>query len=520
MNISLHQLNFVIGDLKGNLQKIQDSILSTSSDLCVFSELSLTGYPPKDLLSSPEFIVSVEQAISVCVEWSKAIPNGFIIGAPTRSHQRLYNSAILIEKGQILGIQHKTLLPTYDVFDETRYFDASPDQAPILFRGKKLGIKICEDAWVDQYEKNPPKNLIDQGAEVMINISASPFESGKDKTRYTLYQDLAKQYQCPLLMVNQVGGNDDLIFDGNSLAFNGAGELIHQSPAFEENRSEIVLDQSSILFTSDSKLESIHQALCLGIRDYTHKCGFRKVVIGLSGGIDSALVAVLAVDALGAENVTGISMPSHISSPHSIDDARALADTLEIECKSISIQKTVDTLQYDWSDLAQENIQARVRGTLLMAHSNTTGALLLTTGNKSELAVGYCTLYGDMCGGLAVISDLPKTLVYELARHAGRIPESTLTKPPSAELSPDQTDQDTLPPYDILDQILYDTIENHLSADQIIQKQFDSETVHWVIDAVRKTEYKRYQAPPGLKVTSKAFGTGRRIPIAMTLTTV
>lgn len=543
MKVVIAQLNPVVGDIDGNLGKII-SILNQYSkdepDLLIFPELFLVGYPPRDLLERAAFIDKVQRAIDELVNISIGYPQtGVLLGVPMPAGKDtgkgLYNSAILIYRGQIILSQQKSLLPTYDVFDEARYFDAAPDVDTIPFKGEVLGISICEDAWNDpelwekrNYAYNPIEMLVKKGATVLINISASPFQVGKEEIRYRVVRNHAKKYGVPFIYVNQVGGNDELIFDGRSMCFDSAGEPVEVFPSFSEHVATVNLSRSGIpgAYVPQDKTASVYEALVLGVRDYIRKCGFSRVVLGLSGGIDSAVVCCLAAAALGRENVLGISMPSPYSSKGSVEDSRQLADNLGIDFKVIPISTVyasyLDLLKEHFAgkkaDETEENIQARIRGNILMAFSNKFGSLVLSTGNKSEQAVGYCTLYGDMSGGLSVISDVPKTMVYDLARYINRerevIPQDIIDKPPSAELRPDQLDQDTLPPYDILDRILYYYLDEGYSAREIIGLNYDPETVKWVLRTVDRNEYKRRQAAPGLKVTSKAFGVGRRMPIA------
>lgn len=541
MRIAIAQLNPVVGDIEGNLARIGDVLSKNSSDLVIFPELFLVGYPPRDLLERSGFIDKVQEAVQRLVEISAEHPKtGILIGVPMPTKREvgrgLYNSAILIYQGEIPANQPKSLLPTYDVFDEARYFDSAPEVNPVSFKGEKLGISICEDAWNDpelqlrhHYSYDPISDLVKKGATILINISASPFYIGKEEIRYRIIQDHVKKHQVPFVFVNQVGANDELIFDGRSMCVDRNGQPIEIFPSFEEQIKTIDTNASGTpgLYTPQDKIESVYEALVLGIRDYIKKCGFAKAVIGLSGGIDSAITCCLAKEAIGSENVLGVSMPSPYSSKESTESAQKLARNLNIRYKTIPIsriygsylQSLMEPLKMGAEvDITLENIQARIRGNILMAISNKFGHLVLSTGNKSELAVGYCTLYGDMTGGLAVISDVPKTMVYKLAHYINResevIPEEIITRPPSAELKPDQKDQDTLPPYDLLDQILHYYVDERYSQQEILNLNFEPATVKWVIQAVNKNEYKRRQAAPGLKVTTKAFGIGRRMPIA------
>ena len=546
MKATIAQLNPTVGDIEGNLQRLIEilSDLNGKTDLLIFPELYIVGYPPQDLLERSWFINKVNQAINRLVEESsRYCDTGILVGAPLPTGREygkgLANTAVLIYKGEKVFIQAKSLLPTYDVFDEARHFDPAPEVGVIRFKDEALGISICEDAWNDPdlwwgskfYEKDPISVLIESGATLLVNISASPFYLGKEELRYRLIRDHARKHRVPFVFVNQVGANDELIFDGGSMAFDKAGNAIHRSPYFEEEIKTVDLNDPGTLKLSKSRppIELLYSALTLGIKDYLRKCSFQKVVIGLSGGIDSALACCLAVDALGKENVLGISMPSPYSSVGSVEDSKILAHNLGIEFKIVPIdtifESYLNTLAGHFikkeTDTTEENLQARIRGNILMAFSNHYGSLALSTGNKSELAVGYCTLYGDMSGGLSVISDVPKTIVYELAefvnRNGERIPRAIIDKAPSAELKPDQKDQDTLPPYPVLDRILQCYIEEGYSVDEIINLNFDPETVKWVARTVDQNEYKRRQAAPGLKVSSKAFGGGRRMPLAKKL---
>jgi NAD+ synthase (glutamine-hydrolysing) len=544
MKITIAQLNPTIGDIQENLKKLVDELsrVDRSPDIIVFSELFLTGYPPRDLLERSDFIAKIKVAIEELLQISKRYPEqGLVIGTPTSTGKRtgkgLYNTALLIQNGKILGAQHKYLLPTYDVFDESRYFEPAPETNVIPFKDYVLGLSICEDMWnvpdlwpERRYTFDPINLLVEKGATIIINLSASPFFAGKEEVRYRLIQNHIKKHKIAFVYVNQVGGNDELIFDGRSMCFNSRGEVLEVFPAFREEVKTIEINKigEKDIYTPQDKIESIYNALVLGIRDYMRKCGFSKAIVALSGGIDSAVTCCLAKEAIGNKNVLALSMPSSFSSKESEEYARRLSDNLDIEFKIIAISPIYSSylkslrqnlnIKNKEIDISLENIQARIRGNILMAFSNKYGYLVLSTGNKSELAVGYCTLYGDMTGGLAVISDVPKTTVYELAKYINRkseiIPLEIIERPPSAELKPNQRDQDTLPPYEILDRILYYYIEEGYSEEEIIKLNFDPKIVRWVITAVNRNEYKRRQAPPGLKVTTKAFGSGRRMPIA------
>ena len=543
MKITIAQLNPTIGDIEGNLQKAVLALRQAQADgaqLLVFPELFLTGYPPRDLLERKEFIERTRKALERLAKRSADFPGiKIIMGAPTFSGRKegkgIYNSAVLIAEGKIEDAYHKVLLPTYDVFDERRYFD-SPAPEEIRVLGDGLGIAVCEDMWNDPglftertYSLDPIAVLAEKGAKVLIDISASPFHAGKEKQRYEIMKKHAQKHRLPFVFVNQVGGQDELIFDGNSMCLDKEGRIIEFFPGFEEKVATVDVSQeghSSFQEDLRPRIQSVHDALVLGIRDFVKKCGFEKVVVGVSGGIDSALVAVLAAQALGSENVLAVSMPGPYSSKGSFEDAKKLAANLKIAFTVAPISDIyasfMDALKKDFgsrpADTTEENLQARIRGTILMAFSNKFKYMLLSTGNKSEIAVGYCTLYGDMSGGLAAISDIPKTMVYELASYINKdkelIPRAIFEKPPSAELKPNQTDQDTLPPYDVLDHILDWYVEKGYSKQEIIDLKFDPQTVQWVVRAVDRNEYKRRQAAPGLKVTSKAFGMGRRMPIA------
>ena len=543
MKITIAQLNPIVGDIEGNLTKLLDTLSKFAKDepdLVVFPELFLVGYPPRDLLERKGFIEKVQNALQKLMKVSTQYPQtGILLGVPQPSNKTtgrgLYNTAVLIYQGKILLGQNKSLLPTYDVFDEARYFDMAPEIFTVEFKGETLGISICEDMWNDPdlwpkriYPNDPVGQLATKGATLLINISASPFHMGKEDIRFRIIQNHAKKHKLPFVFVNQVGANDELIFDGRSLCVDGAGHPFSIFPPFREHVQTIdtTLSGTPKSYVPQNPLESVYDALILGLRDYFRKCGFSKAIVGLSGGIDSALTCCLAKEAIGAENVLGVSMPSPYSSKGSVEDSRQLAKNLGIEFKVVPISDIFSSyltalktpFEGRDTDVTEENIQARIRGNILMAFSNKFGNLVLSTGNKSELSVGYCTLYGDMAGGLAVISDVPKTMVYKLAYHMNRasevIPEAILKKVPSAELKPDQKDQDTLPPYEILDELLRYYIDEGYALKDLIDLKFDPEIAKWVVRAVDRNEYKRRQAAPGLRVTSKAFGIGRRMPIA------
>jgi NAD+ synthase (glutamine-hydrolysing) len=544
MKVTIAQMNPTVGDIEGNFSKLVHGLSHAEkegADLIVFPELFLVGYPPKDLLERRSFIQKVEKSVGRIERLSsKHSGIGIILGAPIAENggrgKRLYNSALLIHRGKTLAVRHKSLLPTYDVFDEARYFDTSNDVLVCSFKNEKLGITICEDAWNDPefwpgsrgYSFDPVGALAKKGATLFINISASPFVIGKEETRFKLISAHAKRHGIPFLYVNQVGGNDELIFDGRSLFVDRKGKPVHNFPAFQEHTATFDLREKGrdAHYEPQDRIESVYEALVLGTYDYLRKCGFSKAIVGLSGGIDSSVTASIASSALGKENVLGIAMPSPFSSLGSIADAKKLVNNLGIPFKTVPIssvyQSYLQLLDEHFSgtkpDITEENMQARIRGNILMAFSNKYGYLVLSTGNKSEIAVGYCTLYGDMSGGLGVISDVPKTMVYALAGYINKgreiIPREIIEKAPTAELKPDQKDQDTLPPYELLDEILYYLIEEGYATEEIVKRGFDEETVAWVAKTVSHSEYKRNQAAPGLKVTSKAFGIGRKFPIA------
>jgi NAD+ synthetase len=537
MKIGFAQLNPTVGDLRGNFDKILQSyerLSAAGADLVVTPELAVTGYPPQDLVFKSRF---VPETLEIVKELHRRVGRAaLLVGFVDRNQGKgkpFHNAAALLARGQPIRVAHKSLLPTYDVFDEDRYFQPAANVEPFDVDGTKIGITICEDIWTEHYlprplyDCEPTRRLIEQGAQIIVNLSASPFTLHKPGIRYEMVATLARTYKRPIFYCNAVGGNDQLIFDGNSIAVNASGNLIAQLPAFREHEQVIDTDSTETSeFRDESTAKQLFPALSLGLRDYLRKCGFKSAVLGLSGGIDSAVVAVIAADALGPENVVGVSMPSQYSSHGSIDDSKKLAENLGIKLFQMPIAETFAVFKSQFKEIfaglpeneTEENMQPRLRAMTLMALSNKFGHLVLSTGNKSELSVGYCTIYGDMAGGLAVISDVPKTMIYELARWINRereiIPSATIDKPPSAELKPNQKDQDTLPPYEILDEILRLYVEENLSARDIIGRGFDEKTVRWVQRRVDLNEYKREQAAPGLKVTSRAFGLGRKMPIA------
>jgi NAD+ synthase (glutamine-hydrolysing) len=546
MKIALLQIDPTVGDLRGNARLILEALAEAKrhdAALAVTPELALVGYLPRDLLLSADFVRQSWDALAALARDAASLPP-VLVGLPepnpSDEGRPLFNSAALLQNGVIGARFRKALLPTYDVFDEDRYFEPFHGPQTLDIAGRRLGISICEDIWNDRdfwkrrrYHHDPIEELVGAGADVIVNLSASPFTAGKHTKREEMLGAMARRHHVPLVYVNQYGGNDDLVFDGRSCAFDSGGTPFARGKSFDSDVVICDLVQPRPLApASDVNVESeIWRALVLGTRDYVRKCGFSSAVLGLSGGIDSALTAAVAAAAVGASKVLGILMPSPYSSRGSLDDARQLAANIGIETMTLPIEfvmRAYDAALADAFDarecgVAKENLQARIRGALLMALSNSRGAILLTTGNKSELSVGYCTLYGDMSGGLAVIADVPKTMVYRVARWRneteGRavIPDASLTKAPSAELRPDQTDQDTLPPYDVLDDILERHIERHQPASEIVAAGFDPATVHRVLRMVRSAEFKRKQAAPGLKVTDRAFGTGWRMPIASRL---
>jgi NAD+ synthase (glutamine-hydrolysing) len=550
MKIAIAQLNPTIGDIHNNAQQIIATANIAAQEnvrLLLTPELSLCGYPPRDLLLYPSFVRGMEKelkAIATQLPENMAVLVGTVetnLHAASKGQKPLYNSMALLEGGKIKQIFHKRLLPTYDVFDEDRYFEPGYEANYFTLDGIKIGVSICEDLWNDEqfwgkrsYEVNPLEELVQIGVDLIVNLSASPYTVGKHQLRELMLNHAASSYQKPIIYVNQVGGNDDLIFDGNSVAFNSTGELISRAKGFATDLVVVELEQLKSKSPSSLKIDQeqnednqeIFAALVLGVQDYARKCGFSKAILGLSGGVDSALVAAVASKALGAENVLGVLMPSPYSSDHSISDAEELVSNLGIKSHKLPIKEAMTAydslLEPLFADtefgIAEENIQSRIRGNLLMAIANKFGYLLLSTGNKSEMAVGYCTLYGDMNGGLAVIADVPKTRVFELCRWLNRnseiIPVNIINKPPSAELKPEQKDSDSLPPYEILDDILERIVCQHQSQTEIIEAGHVPKTVAKVMKLVTRAEFKRRQAPPGIKITDRAFGTGWRMPIA------
>jgi NAD+ synthase/NAD+ synthase (glutamine-hydrolysing) len=541
VKIALGQINTTIGDFAGNAAKIIDfsrQAQAAGAGLILFPELAICGYPPRDLVERPSFVARNQESLQHVAQETRGI--AVICGVATPAHaetgKRVMNSAALLRDGVVAAMQSKMLLPTYDVFDEMRNFAPAQKQELFQFCGKQMALTICEDAWNDKhfwnrrlYGFDPVESLMSAGGNFLLNISASPFWLDKPRLRRDMLAVISRNYKVPVVMVNLVGGNDSLVFDGSSLVMAPDGRIVAQAKSFDEDL--IYFDPNALTGDIHDQVEgeaaSAYAALVLGTRDYCRKCGFDRVTIGLSGGIDSALTAAIAVDALGPQHVRGVGMPSPYSSPGSIEDARSLAANLGIRFDLLPINDAFDAYRKILKnafagrpeDATEENIQSRIRGTLLMALSNKFGGIVLSTGNKSELAVGYCTLYGDMAGGLAVISDVPKTMVYRLARYVNSrrevIPQPTLDKPPSAELRPNQQDTDTLPPYDILDRILEDYIEDLKTPEQIAgERQFDLKLVRRIVGMVDHAEYKRQQAAPGLKISEKAFGVGRRFPIA------
>lgn len=537
MRIGIAQINPTIGDLRGNSEKVlaaYERLVGAGAELVITPELAISGYPPQDLVFKSRFVPQNLEAIDRLHGCVGSVP--LVVGYVDRNDglgKPFFNAAALLERGQPIRKTFKTLLPSYDVFNEDRYFEPGHGGEIFAIGGRQVGVTICEDIWTQNYlprplyDKELVGSLVEKGADLIVNLSASPFVLGKLSVRREMVATLARTHRCPIVYCNAVGGNDELVFDGSSLAFNRAGDLIAQLPSCQAAEALVETDSTSVLTPGPGDaMAELHGALSLGVHDYLAKCGFKSAVLGLSGGIDSAVVAAIAANSLGKEHVVGVSMPSPYSSRGSVDDARALARNLGIQCLEIPIADAFAAFKTQFKqvfaglpeDTTEENMQSRLRGMILMSLSNKFGHILLTTGNKSELAVGYCTIYGDMAGGLAVISDVPKTIVYQLADWINRdreiIPRSTIEKPPSAELKPGQVDQDSLPLYDILDQILQLYVEENQSAREIIDRGFEEKTVRWIQRRVDLNEYKRAQAAPGIKVTSHAFGVGRRMPIA------
>jgi NAD+ synthase (glutamine-hydrolysing) len=547
MRLGLAQINTTVGDLAGNRRVIVEAyaeLVRRGAELVVFPELATCGYPPRDLLFKRHFVPDVEASMRAIAEAVGDVPAlvGTVEANPGGTGRSFFNSAAFCHRGKVASFARKCLLPTYDVFDEDRYFEPAAKPTVVVHNGTRIGVTICEDIWTHPMIStsrlyngiDPVKQLAAQKCDLMVNLSASPWNHGKSDVRHTLVTDAAKAICCPVAYVNMVGGNDELIFDGRSLVSDAGGRILSGMSAFAEELAVIETAATTPTLAptfEQTEMADVHGALILGVRDYAQKVGFKTALVSLSGGLDSAIVATIAAAALGSGNVIGVSLPSVISSQHSRDDARDLAMNLGIRFETIGISRIVDANEAALAgifagrprDVTEENIQARARGVIMMALSNKFGSILLTTGNKSEMAVGYCTLYGDMCGGLAVISDVFKTQLYALAnwmnadaRRSGRtppIPQSTIDKPPSAELRPNQIDQDSLPPYDVLDAVLKGYVEEGLSRRDLVARGFDEAVVNDVVRKVDLNEYKRKQAAPGLKITPLAFGVGRRIPI-------
>jgi len=538
MKIGLLQINFTVGDFPRNTEKVllaYERAVRAGAELCVGSELGLCGYPPRDLLNRQDFLQQHDAALGALAKKIGSVP--LLLGGIEKNRKKagrpLHNSAFLLQKGKAKVVAQKSLLPTYDVFDEDRYFEPAAHAVPLRIGQNRVGITICEDIWNDEdlwperrYRTDPVRQLCQKGIDLLINLSASPWHLGKERVRYRLLAEVAKREKIPVIQVNQVGGNDELVFDGQSMAVNRKGGLLAVGLAFAEDVKVVDLEGKSEKPTWKGEEEQVFRALVLGTKDYLHKCGFREVVLGLSGGIDSALTAVIAAEALGPDNVLGVALPSQFSSEGSVADAEALAKNLGVRCARIPIQDSFETVLRSINPvrggkkggLTEENLQSRLRGLILMGISNDSGRLLLTTGNKSEMAVGYCTLYGDMCGALAVLADVPKTMVYRISRWVNRngevIPKSSIEKAPSAELRPDQKDQDSLPPYEELDRILESYVVNEGSIGGMVKKGISRAVAEEMVRKIDYSEYKRRQAAPGIKVTTKAFGMGRRVPLA------
>ncbi len=538
MKIGLLQINFTVGDFPRNTEKVllaYERAVRAGAELCVGSELGLCGYPPRDLLNRQDFLQQHDAALGALAKKIGSVP--LLLGGIEKNRKKagrpLHNSAFLLQKGKAKVVAQKSLLPTYDVFDEDRYFEPASHAVPRRIGQNRVGITICEDIWNDEdlwperrYRTDPVRQVCQKGIDLLINLSASPWHLGKERVRYRLLAEVAKRQKIPVIQVNQVGGNDELVFDGQSMVVNRKGGLLAVGLAFAEDVQVVDLEGKSEKPTWKGEEEQVFRALVLGTKDYLHKCGFREVVLGLSGGIDSALTAVIAAEALGPDNVLGVALPSQFSSEGSVADAEALAKNLGVRCARIPIQDPFETVLRSINPvrggkkggLTEENLQSRLRGLILMGISNDSGRLLLTTGNKSEMAVGYCTLYGDMCGALAVLADVPKTMVYRISRWVNRngevIPKSSIEKAPSAELRPDQKDQDSLPPYEELDRILESYVVNEGSIGGMVKKGISRAVAEEMVRKIDYSEYKRRQAAPGIKVTTKAFGMGRRVPLA------
>ncbi|MBI4376406.1 MAG: NAD+ synthase [Elusimicrobia bacterium] len=539
MKIALAQIDTKVGDIRGNIEKIADYAARAGrlgAELVVFPEQALGGYPALDLWEDPGFIEANERGLKTLARLQgPALLVGLVKRNPRRTGKPILNAAALLYRNRVAALRSKSLLPTYDVFDETRYFEPARDNPPVRFKGLRIGISVCEDAWAREtfgerqlYTRDPIGEQVRSGVDLLINLSASPFSRGKNAARARLLRRQARRARKPLLYCNLVGGNDEIIFDGASLAFDGRGRVVARARAFAEDL--LIFDSEAkpkpVPSSVDDPTQEVAEALVLGLRDYVRKCGFERVFIGLSGGIDSAVVATLAARALGPESVTGVLMPSPYTSQDSVDDASALAANLGIRALTLPINGIFDsylrTLAEAFAgrsqDVTEQNLQARIRGSLLMALSNKEGGMVLATGNKSELSAGYCTLYGDMCGGLAPLADAPKGTVYELARWLNRerplIPERSISRAPTAELKPDQKDQDDLPPYEVLDRILTSYIEERLDPGRIAARGHNPKLVAEMIRRIDFAEYKRRQAPPSLKISPKAFGVGRRMPLA------
>jgi len=538
MKIGILQLNFTVGDFTKNSDRVlvgYGEAVGRGADLAVAPELGLCGYPPRDLLHRVDFLQAHDRALRELAKKIGKVP--LLIGGIEKSKEKagrpLHNSAFLLQQGKIQVVARKALLPTYDVFDEDRYFEPGSGGKPVRIGGVRVGVTICEDIWNDEdlwpvrrYRNDPVNDLGKKGMDLLINLSASPWHIEKERIRYRLLSVVARKQKIPVVQVNAVGGQDELIFDGQSLAVGKKGGVLGCGAAFREEVVVIDLSESEKKIEWANLEEQVFKALVLGTKDYLEKCGFQEVILGLSGGIDSALAAVIATEALGTDKVLGVAMPSRFSSPGSVVDAEALAKNLGIRYAKIPIEQSFETLICAITPtrggkeggLMEENLQSRIRGVILMGISNDSGRLLLTTGNKSEMAVGYCTLYGDMCGALGVIADVPKTLVYRIAAWINRkkeiIPRNSIEKAPSAELRPDQKDQDSLPPYEELDRILESYVVNEGSIGAMVKKGINKKVAEEIVRKIDTSEYKRRQAAPGLKVTTKAFGVGRRVPLA------